>query len=88
MPLHFDPERFKWAKQIEDEITEICKEHKAEFNLIDLTLQVDAKIEKLYRPYANDLFDEVSLKPRFKAVKNKNYFLALRGDALMKLVIK
>ena len=82
VPLHFDPERFKWAKQIENEITEICKEHKAEFNLIDLTLQVDAKIEKLYRPYANDLFDEVSLKPRFKAVKNKNYFFGVAWGCL------
>lgn len=82
VPLHFDPEGFKWAKQIENEITEICKKHKAEFNLIDLTLQVDAKIEKLYRPYANALFDEGSLKPRFKAVKNKNYFFGVAWGCL------
>lgn len=82
VPLHFDLERFKWAKQIENKITEICKEHKAEFNLIDLTLQVDAKIEKLYRPYANNLFDEVSLEPRFKAVKNKNYFFGVAWGCL------
>lgn len=82
VPLHFDPEKFKWAKQIEDEITEICKEHKAVFNLIDLTLQVDAQIEKLYRPYTNDLFDQEPLKPRFKAIKNRNYFFGVAWGCL------
>ena len=82
VPLHFDPEKFKWAKQIENEITGICKAHKAEFNLIDLILQVDAKVEKLYRPYENSLFDEEPLKPRFKAVKNRNYFFGVAWGCL------
>ena len=37
VPLHFDHEKFKWAKSIETEIHNICKEHKAEFKLIELT---------------------------------------------------
>lgn len=82
VPLHFNPEKFKWAKQIENEISEICKEHKSEFNLIDLILQVDTRIEKLYRPYGDELFETEPLKPRFKPVKTRNYFFGVAWGCL------
>lgn len=82
VPLHFNPDSFKWAKQIEKEISEICEEHKAKINLIDLILQVDARIEKLYRPYTDEMFKDEPIKPRFRPVKNRNYFFGVAWGCL------
>lgn len=82
VPLHFDPEKFKWAKSIENEIQSICKAHNAEFSLITLTLQVESRIEKLYRPYSDILFETEPLKPNFKSVKTNNYFFGVAWGCL------
>lgn len=82
VPLHFNAEKFDWAEQIETAISKICKEHRAEFNLINLTLQVDARIEKLYRPYTNELFEDEPLKPLFTLIKNSNSFFGVAWGCL------
>lgn len=82
VPLHFNPDRFKWAKIVEKKISEICVEHKAEFTLVDLTLQVNTQIEKLYRPYADEYFEEESLKPIFKEIKTRGYFFGVAWGCL------
>jgi len=82
VPLHFDPDKFKYTQKIENEITKLCKDHKAGFSLIDLTLQVDSRVEKLYRPYTNELFDKEPLSPRFRAVKYKNHFFGVAWGCL------
>lgn len=82
VPLHFDPEKFKWAKDIENKISEICKAHSAEFKLVDLTLQIGARIEKLYRPYSDDCFDGKPLKPHFEEVKRQRNFFGVAWGCL------
>ena len=82
VPLHFDQGKFKWAKLIETEIRNMCKEHNAEFSLIELTLQVESRVEKLYRPYGDNLFETEPLKPKFRPVKNKNYFFGVAWGSL------
>lgn len=82
VPLHFNPEKFRWAKDIENKILEICKEHKAEFKLVNLTLQVNMQIEKLYRPYSDELFEEEPLKPLFKEIKTRGYFFGVAWGCL------
>ena len=75
VPLYFNPEKFKWAKRIENKISEICKNHNAEFKLVNLTLQIASRIEKLYRPYSDDCFHGEPLKPHFEEVKiQRNFF--------------
>jgi hypothetical protein len=82
VPLYFDPERFRWAQEIENRISEICKEYKAEFKLVNLTLQVNMQIKKLYRPYSDDLFEEEPLKPLFKEIKTRGYFFGVAWGCL------
>jgi len=75
VPLHFNTEMFKWSKKIEDRISEICRKHHSEFKLVNLTLQIGARIENLYRPYRDDCFDGEPLEPHFEEVKRqKNFF--------------
>jgi len=83
VPLHFNPEKFKWAKEIESKTSEICKEHKAEFRLVNLTLQVNTQIEKLYRPYTNEHFEDGEpLRPRFREIKTRGYFFGVAWGCL------
>jgi len=82
VPLHFNPEKFKWANDVESKISEICKEHRAEFKLVNLTLQVNTQIEKLYRPYTDEHFEDEPLKPSFKEVKTRGYFFGVAWGCL------
>ncbi len=82
VPLHFNPDKFKWTKIIEDKISAICIEHKAEFKLVNLTLQVNTQIEKLYRPYTNDYFESEPLKPIFREIKTRGYFFGVAWGCL------
>jgi len=56
IPLHFDP-LFSHGAKIEQKISEICKEHDADFELISLKLQVDGRNETLFRPYKDNDFN-------------------------------
>lgn len=82
VPLHFDPEKFKWAKKIENKISEICKEHNAEFKLVDLILQIGTRREKLYRPYSDDCFHGKPLEPHFEEVKGQKDFFGVAWGCL------
>jgi len=77
VPLYFDSERFKWAKHIEKKIRDTCSEHGAQFSLVSLTLQVNKKTEKLFRPYRDDLFAETPGRPIFREVKSKDDFFGV-----------
>ena len=82
VPLHFHPEKFKWSKKIENKISEICREYKAEFKLVNLTLQVNTRIEKLYRPYTDECFIGEPLEPHFEEVKIRGYFFGVGWGCL------
>jgi len=85
VPLHFNPDKFRWAKVIEDKISKISKRHDVEFNLINLTLQVNTQIEKLYRPYTDEIFRESNgepLEPIFQKIKGGSEFFGVAWGSL------
>jgi hypothetical protein len=82
VPLHFHPEKFKWSKKIENKISEICREYKAEFKLVNLTLQVNTRVERLYRPYIDESFIGEPLEPHFEEVKTRGYFFGVAWGCL------
>lgn len=82
VPLHFHPEKFKWSKKIENKISEICREYKAEFKLVNLTLQVNTRIENLYRPYTDERFIGEPLEPHFEEVKIRGDFFGVGWGCL------
>ncbi len=83
VPLHFDQEKFKWGKKIEKKICNICEKHNTVFSLDNLTLQVDAKTENLYRPYTDTLFhNESPMVPVFKDIKSKDEFFGVAWGCL------
>jgi len=83
VPLHFDQENFKWGKKIETKIRKICEKHNTVFSLVDLSLQVDAKKENLYRPYTDKLFhNESPMAPVFKNIKSKDKFFGVAWGCL------
>jgi len=82
VPLHFDPEKFKWSKKIENKISEICKEHNADFKLVDLVLQIGTGREKLYRPYNDDCFHGEPMEPHFEEVKGQRNFFGVAWGCL------
>lgn len=82
VPLHFNTKEFKWAKEIENKITDTCKKNKTEFRLINLSLQVNTHTEELYRPYTDKLFKEEPLKPSFKRVKMGKEFFGVSWGCL------
>jgi len=81
VPLHFNGTKFKWARKIEDKVTAICKQRRAEFRLINLTLQVHSRIEKLFRPYTDEQF-EGYIEPYFKEVKGRDTFYGVAWGCL------
>lgn len=82
VPLHFNVEKFKWSNEIEKKISEICMERNAEFKLVDLTLQVNTQIEKLYRSYSDGCFIDEPLRPRFREVKTRGHFFGVAWGCL------
>jgi hypothetical protein len=82
VPLHFNSDKFRWAEKIEERLTAICRQRRAEFKLINLTLQVHSRIEKLYRPYTDEQFDGYPIEPFFKEVKSKDIFFGVTWGCL------
>ncbi|MGI8641910.1 MAG: ATP-binding protein [Pyrinomonadaceae bacterium] len=83
VPLHFNKEKFKWAKTIENKISEICNENEAHFELVNLQLQVGSRIEKLYRPYEDsDFSDDAPREPEFKEIRKDKTFLGVAWGCL------
>lgn len=84
IPLKFNEKEFKYAKQIEDEISRICSEKNQKFELVSLTLQVNSKIEELYRPYRNMDFskDSIPLEPIFHNIESGDVFFGVAWGSL------
>ena len=86
VPLHFDQENFKWGKKIEKKICDICEKHNTVFSLVNLSLQVDAKKENLYRAYTDKLFhNESPMAPVFKNIKSRDKFFGVAWGCLNKV---
>ncbi len=78
VPLHFDKKNFKWANIIEERILEECDKHNANFELIDLNLQVNGVVEDLYRPYKDsDFHNDSPQKPHFEILKKGKTFIGI-----------
>lgn len=83
VPLHFNTEKFKWGETIENKLKDIYKKHDVNFEVVNLKLQVGTKIEKLYRPYTNDLFtNNTPLEPHFEEIVDKGLFLGIAWACL------
>lgn len=87
IPLKFNEKEFIYAKQIEDEITRICTEKSQKFEIVNLTLQVNSKIEELFRPYRNIDFskDSPPLKPIFHNIESDGVFFGVAWGCLNSL---
>lgn len=87
IPLKFNEKEFIYAKQIEDEITRICTEKSQKFEIVNLTLQVNSKIEELFRPYRNIDFSKVPipLKPIFHNIESDGVFFGVAWGCLNSL---
>lgn len=84
IPLHFDKEKFIYAIEIEDYISKICDEKNQKFEIIDLTLQVNVKSEKLFRPYRNIDFNKQKLpqSPVFFPIESNGEFFGVMWGCL------
>lgn len=84
IPLKFNEKDFKYAKQIEDEISRICIEKSQKFELVNLNLQVNSKIEQLFRPYRDIDFskDYPSLEPIFHNIESDGIFFGVAWGCL------
>ncbi len=83
IPLHFEKKNFMWGDIIEKKINQICREHNAIFELVNVKLQVNTKTEVLYRPYYNSSFSEnAPQEPIFKEIKKDKVFLGVAWGCL------
>ena len=86
IPLHFEKESvFKWGKIIEKEIKRICEKNNANFEIVNLELQVNARTETLYRPYKDNDFNKKDIKPqapRFYEIKDEDTFWGVAWGCL------
>lgn len=84
IPLKFDKENFSYAEQIENQIKEICEEHKSTFSLVTLNLEVGGRDETLYRPYKDCDFNPNSkpLEPTIIQIKRHNNFFGVAWGCL------
>ncbi len=85
IPLHFDKKNFTWGAKIETEIIRICDEKNAHFEIINLELQVEARIETLYRPYKDIDFNKQGKspqEPRFYPIKDADTFWGVAWGCL------
>ncbi len=78
VPLRFDKENFKWGELIEQRIQKECDENNANFEMIDLNLQVNGKVEDLYRPYLDtDFHNDEPQEPHFEILKKGRTFIGI-----------
>lgn len=84
IPLPFSPE-FKYGEQIQSHIGEVCKAHNAEFKLVTLKLQINAKEEQLYRPYKDSYFNPEPMPPNYKELTSPVGFLGVAWGCLNSL---
>lgn len=82
IPLHFNSKKFTYAEEIEKKITEICQEYDQNFEIINLKLQINSRIEVLYRPYTDNDFnrdEKLPLAPKFETIQNGVFYGVVWG---------
>ena len=83
VPLHFDKDNFEWGVEIEKRITKTCRDNQAHFDVVNLTLQVQSRTEKLYRPYKDANFaNGLSQPPLFREIKKDKALLGVAWGCL------
>jgi hypothetical protein len=83
VPLHFNQDKFKWAKLIEDRITKSCNENNAHFEMVNLNLQVGSFTEALFRPYKDECFsNDEAQEPKFKEIKKDKKLIGIAWGCL------
>lgn len=82
VPLHFS-DKFKWGKMIEQKIAQVCEQHNAQFQLVNLKLQVGSQTKQLYRPYLDDVFSQnTPVEPDFIEIKSERTFIGIAWGCL------
>jgi len=82
-PLHFDKDNFKWGKEIEEYIIDVCTKYKSKFELINIDLHVGTNSEKLFRPYTDSEFaNNTPQKPKMLDLKKAKTFLGVAWGCL------
>jgi len=82
VPLHFS-DKFKWGKMIEEKIAQVCKQHNAHFQLVNINLQVGSQITPLYRPYTDEVFsNDTPFEPDFFDIKSGHTFIGIAWGCL------
>lgn len=84
IPLPFSPD-FKYGQQIQNHISAVCKSHNAEYKLINLKLQINAREEQLFRPYKDSYFNPEPMPPIFKELNSPLGFLGIAWGCLNSL---
>ncbi len=83
VPLHFNKEQFKWGELIETKIQSVCEAHNSLFQMVNLSLQVNALSGSLYRPYSNqDFTNATPNEPIFKVIVKNDIFLGMAWGCL------
>jgi hypothetical protein len=84
IPLHFDHAKFDHAAEVENYISTVCQEKNQKFEIINLTLQVNSRLEKLFRPYRNIDFDKIKkpLRPTFFNIESNGEFFGVMWGCL------
>jgi hypothetical protein len=83
IPLPFSPS-FTNGPKIQQYISDKCKEHSAEFKLVNLKLQINTREELIYRPYKDSDFNPEPLDPNFKELNNAGEFFGIAWGCLNK----
>ena len=82
IPLHFN-ENFKWGKMIEKKVKDVCEKHNAQFEIVNIKLQVGSQTQQLYRPYTDDIFSNSNpFEPDFIEIKSNQTFLGIAWGCL------
>ncbi len=79
IPLKFDSKNFTYGSIIEEKIKDICTKRGVSFELINLTLQVNAISNTLYRPY-RDVDFNAKIKPQepyFQEIEKDGVFFGI-----------
>src|SRR5258706_1794425 len=83
VPLHFDQTGLEWAEEIETRILDTCNKLNAQFDVVDLALQVQSESANLYRPYTDADFDNNDpQQPRFKEIKKDGALIGIAWGCL------
>jgi len=78
VPLKFDELNFKWATDIEKKIQDVSQARNANFEMVNLFLEVENQKGRLYRPYLDSDFSGSNpLSPTFIELFHNNIFYGL-----------